>query len=65
MKNKWILAQNMKTKTLERIAAKHLGVKTLKTRNRDSLDFYDLSVWRIKEALEKAYEAGKKHAKPA
>jgi len=35
-----------------------LDIETLEIRNRDHLDFYDLSVWKIKEALEKAYKAG-------
>ena len=46
------------TKTLEQIAAEHLYIDTLKTRNSDSLDFHDLAVWQIKEALEAAFKAG-------
>lgn len=45
-------------KTLERIAQEILNIHTLATRNNDSLDFHDLAVWRIKEALEAAYTAG-------
>ena len=56
-------------KTLERIAHEILDLDTLATRNSDSLDFHDLAVWRIKEALEAAYtagrEAGKKQAESA
>lgn len=44
---------------LEKIAQEKLGIDTLEQRWSDSLDFYDLSVWRIKEALAVAYEAGK------
>ena len=40
------------------IADKILGLETLETRNRDSLDFHDLSVWQIKKALEAAFQAG-------
>lgn len=40
------------------IAKKHFSVKTLKTQNSDSLDFYDVAVWSIKTALEEAYKAG-------
>lgn len=40
------------------IAKKHLNIATLKTRNSDSLDFHDVAVWAIKEALREAYEAG-------
>lgn len=44
--------------TLERIAREALNIETLKTRNSDSLDFHDVAVWRLKEALEAAYQAG-------
>lgn len=43
---------------LERIAKQALGVETLETRNADRLDFYDLPVWCVLEALEAAYKAG-------
>lgn len=36
-----------------------LGVGTLETRRSDSLDFYDLHVANIREALERAYDAGR------
>ena len=52
-----------KNKTIADIAAKHLGLDTLGTRNSDSLDFSDQAVWSIKEALEAAYKAGKAEAK--
>ena len=45
-------------KELEKIAEDVLKIKTLETRNSDGLDFYDLSVWSIKDALEEAYKAG-------
>lgn len=45
---------------LEAIAKKHLGVRTLKVRNSDELDFYDLSVGSIEKALQAAFEAGSK-----
>ena len=45
-------------KTIDRIARDILGLETLETRKRDSLDFHDLAVWSIKEALEAAYAAG-------
>lgn len=44
---------------LDEIARNELGVETLKIRNSDSLDFYDISVWSIKKALESAFNAGK------
>lgn len=49
---------------INRIAREALGLETLVARNMDSLDFHDLSVWSIKEALERAYEAGRKSAPP-
>jgi hypothetical protein len=43
---------------LTRIAQEHLFIDTLKTRNSDSMDFHDVSVWGVKEALLAAYQAG-------
>jgi len=40
------------------IARDILDIETLAVRKRDSLDFHDLSVWNIKDALRAAYEAG-------
>jgi hypothetical protein len=45
-------------KLLTAIAAKELNIETLETRGRDSLDFHDVSVWGIAEALCQAYKAG-------
>jgi len=48
------------------IARETLGLETLETRNSDSLDFHEHAVWTIKEALQRAYEAGRRetaHAK--
>lgn len=44
---------------LQQIALDHLFVETLETRNSDSLDFHDVSVWAIKAALKAAFDAGK------
>lgn len=43
---------------LERIARETLSLETLEARNSDSLDFHDVAVWTIQEALEQAYLAG-------
>lgn len=43
---------------LNKIAQQHLDIETLERRYSDSLDFYNLAVWRIQEALEAAYKAG-------
>ena len=42
------------------IAQKHFpNIETLETRNSDGLDFHDVAVWAIRNALEAAYEAGR------
>lgn len=43
---------------LERIAKKYFGVQTLETRHSDRLDFYDVSVWSMRDALHEAYQLG-------
>ena len=43
---------------LSQIASQHLGIDTLEARNSDSLDFHDLAVWTLREALQAAYIAG-------
>ena len=48
---------------LTEIAQRHFQIETLETRKSDSLDFHDVSVWAIKEALNEAYELGKKQGK--
>ena len=48
---------------LTQIALDHLFIETLSTRNSDSLDFHEVSVWGVKSALMAAYEAGQQAAK--
>ena len=48
---------------LTEIAKEELLVETLENRWSDNLDFYDVSVWGIKRALERAYEAGRQSVK--
>ena len=43
---------------LEEIAKANLNIETLEIRNSDGLDFHDVSVWGVKEALMQAYRAG-------
>ena len=43
---------------LTQIASQHLGIDTLETRNSDSLDFHEVAVWTLREALQAAYLAG-------
>jgi hypothetical protein len=40
------------------IAREHLAIETLERRNRDSLDFQEVSVWGVERALSAAYHAG-------
>lgn len=40
------------------IAQKHLHIDTLETRHSDRLDFHDVSVWGVRDALEAAFKAG-------
>lgn len=55
--------QPTKEELFAAIAQQHLNVETLATRNSDSLDFHDVSVWGIQAALEAAFAAGKASAK--
>lgn len=52
-------------KQLEAIARKHLDIQTLQTRRSDRLDFHEVSVWGLLEALQAAYDAGRASVKPA
>lgn len=45
---------------LENIAKDVGHLDTLETRMSDRLDFYDMSVWTIKNLMREAYEAGYK-----
>ena len=48
-------------KKLEKIAKDVLFVETLETRNSNGIDFYDISVWGLKEALLHAYKLGQQN----
>lgn len=43
---------------LEAIARKHLCIETLATRNSDRLDFHEVGVGSLRDALEAAFRAG-------
>ncbi|MFX3544396.1 DUF6900 domain-containing protein [Ralstonia mannitolilytica] len=43
---------------LTQIAQRHLRIETLQTRHSDSLDFHDVGVWCLRDALEAAFNAG-------
>lgn len=46
---------------LAQIAREQCRIETLETQRSDSLDFHDVSVWSLKAALEKAFDAGAEH----
>jgi hypothetical protein len=46
------------TTLLTDIARRHLFIETLVTRNSDSLDFHNVSVWGVEAALREAYRQG-------
>ena len=48
-----------KQQTITHITREVLDLPTLDPRCRDALDFHELSVWQIRQALEQAYEAGR------
>ena len=50
-------------KILEQIANEKAGIETLETKNNDSLDFHEVSVWTLKAMLEAAYQAGQQAEK--
>ena len=50
--------QRTMDRILKQIAKEVLNLDTLETRKSDSLDFHEHAVWRVKEALVKAYQAG-------
>ena len=58
-------ASNGRAVAVAEIAARHLRIETLETRNADSLDFHEVGVASIKAALEAAYEAGRSAAAKA
>ena len=48
---------------LAAIAREHLCIATLETRNRDALDFHEVSVTAVKAALTTAFHAGLENAR--
>ena len=50
---------------LTQIAQQHLGIETLQTRRSDSLDFHDVAVWCVRDALEAAFKAGVEEGRKA
>ena len=50
---------------LTQIAQSNLGIETLETRKSDSLDFHDVAVWCLRDALEAAFNAGVEQGRKA
>ena len=57
----------MMNKQLEKLALETLnslnGRGNLETRNNDDEDFFEVSIWGLRDLLEKAYELGKQDGK--
>ena len=51
---------NTQRTILTDIAQQTLHIDTLETQNSDELDFHEVGVWQIKQALLQAYRAGKR-----
>lgn len=47
---------------LTRIALQHLQIENLQTQKSDRLDFHEVSVGSLKDALKAAFEAGQRSA---
>lgn len=43
---------------LDKIVSKRLGIPTLETQHSDQLDFYEVSVWGLRESMIEAFGAG-------
>lgn len=43
---------------IAKIARDKLGIRTLEQRHSDHLDFHELAVWSVQEALQAAFDAG-------
>lgn len=50
---------------LETIARDRLRIETLERRMADHLDFHSVSVWSLADALQEAYELGRRDAEAA
>lgn len=50
---------------LTQIAQQHIHIETLETRKSDSLDFHDVAVWCLRDALEAAFNAGVEQGRKA
>jgi len=56
-------ANKKRDEAIEAVARNVLAIETLAERKRDALDFHEVSVWGLKDALLAAYELGLAAAK--
>jgi hypothetical protein len=49
---------------LTAIAMEHLHIQTLVSRKSDSLDFHEVAVWQVEDALKAAFDAGARNGPP-
>jgi len=54
--------ENIPSETARVIAQRYLHIDTLERRLSDSLDFHEVSVWAVQDALQAAYNEGLLHA---
>jgi len=43
---------------INNIAREFMAIATLETQDSDELDFHEVAVWQLKDALQAAYDAG-------
>jgi hypothetical protein len=60
----WQLLGDEERAALALLARQRLGFETLEERGRDRLDFKDVAVWTVRDALARAYLAGLKAKAP-
>lgn len=51
--------QQQTKQLLSEIAKIYLSFERLEIRSSDTLNFHDINIWSLKEALQEAYESGK------
>lgn len=57
--------QAAKAKIIEKLAKKYFRVESVETRKSDGLDFYDVAIWSIVDALNEAFDLGNSYKPPA
>lgn len=60
----WLLLTDAERKLLSDLARQRLSFETLEERGRDRLDFQEVAVWTVREALASAFLAGAQRMPP-